>query len=98
MEAFSRLFDGVKDPRRSDATRHGLHEMPMIALLAMPCGGEGCTDMERFGCAKGSFLRGFVTLKRGAPIHGAFSNPCNALVPRGLQRVLLRPVRNWAKR
>ena len=39
-------------------TRHDLHEMLMIALLSMLCGGEGCTDMERFGRAKESFLRG----------------------------------------
>lgn len=98
MEEFSRLFDGVEDPRRSNATRHDLHEMPMIALLSMLCGGEGCTDMERFGRAKESFLRGFMMLKHGVPIHDAFSNLFNALEPQGLQRVLLRLVRDWAKR
>ena len=51
MEEFSGLFEGVEDPRRSNAPRHDLHEMLMIALLSMLCGGEGCTDMERFGRA-----------------------------------------------
>ena len=98
MEGFSRLFDGVEDPRRSNATRHDLYEMLMIALLSMLCGGEGCTDMERFGRAKESFLRGFMTLKHGVPSHDAFSNLFNALELQGLQRVLLRLVRDWAKR
>ena len=98
MEEFSRLFEGVEDPRHSIATRHDLHEMLMIALLSVLCGGEGCTDMERFGRAKESFLRGFMTLKHGVPSHDAFSNLFNALEPRGLQRVLLRFVRDWAER
>jgi hypothetical protein len=35
MEEFSHLFEGVSDPRRSNATRHDLHEMLMIALLSV---------------------------------------------------------------
>ena len=31
MEEFSSVFEGVADPRRSNATRHSLHEMVMIA-------------------------------------------------------------------
>ena len=65
MEKFSGLFEAVEDPRRSNATRHDLHETPMSALLSMLCGGEGCADMERFGRAGASFLRGFMTPKRG---------------------------------
>ena len=83
MEEFSGLFEGVEDLRRSNATRHDLHEMLMIALLSMLCGGEGCTDMERFGRAKESFLRDFMTLQHGVPSHDAFSNLFNALEPKG---------------
>ena len=53
MREFSTVFEGVGNPRRSNATRHSLHEMLMIALLSTLCGGEGCADMERFGRAKG---------------------------------------------
>ncbi len=35
---FSHIFEGVEDPRRSNATRHDLHEMLMIALLCVLCG------------------------------------------------------------
>ena len=29
MKEFSKLFEGVNDPRRSNATRHDLHETPI---------------------------------------------------------------------
>ncbi len=74
MQEFSGLFEGVDDPRRSNATRHWLHEMLMIALLSALCGGEGCADMERFGRAKEPFLLRFLMLKHGIPSHDAFSD------------------------
>ena len=47
MENFSACFTSVDDPRRANA-RHDLHEMLLIALCAMLCGGEDCTDMALF--------------------------------------------------
>lgn len=96
MGEFSALFEGVADPRRSNATRHSLHEMLMIALLSTLCGGEGCSDMALFGRAKEGFLRRFMTLKHGIPSHDAFSDLFNALDPGSLQRVLLRLLEDWA--
>ncbi len=96
MQEFSALFEGVDDPRRSNATRHSPHEMLTIALLSVLCGGEGCADMERFGRAKKGFLRRFLMLKHGIPSHDAFSDPFNALDPGGLQNVLLRLPEDWA--
>ncbi len=96
MQEFSSLFEGVEDPRSSNATRHSLHEMLLIALLSVLCGGEGCADMERFGRAKEPFLRRFMALKHGIPSHDAFSDLFNALDPGGLQKVLLRLLEDWA--
>ena len=90
MQEFLYLFEGVEDPRSSNATRHSLHEMLMIALVLTLCGGEGCADMERFGRAKEPFLRRFMALKHGIPSHDAFSDQFNALDPDGLQKVLPR--------
>ncbi len=90
------MFEGVDDPRRSNAPRHSLHQMLMIALLSVLCGGEGCADMERFERAKESFLRRFLVLKHGIPGHDAFSDLFNALDPGGLQKVLLRLLEDWA--
>ena len=81
MEEFSHIFEGVEEPRRSNATRHDLHEMLMIGLLATVCGGEGCSDMALFGREKEAFLRGFMNLEHGIPSHDAFSDLFNGLDP-----------------
>ena len=79
------LFEGVTDPRRSNATRHSLHEMLMIALLSVLCGGEGCADMERYGRAKELFLRRFMVLKHGIP-----SQPFRTCSTRSIQAACRR--------
>ena len=96
MEEFGHLFEGVADPRRSNAPLHDLDEMLMIGLLSALCGGESCADMERFGRAKEGFLRGFMRLAHGIPSHDAFTDLFNALDPGGLQRAMLRLAEGWA--
>lgn len=96
MEEFGHVFEGVADPRRSNATLHDLDEMLMIGLLSALCGGEGCADMERFGRAKEGFLRSFMRLEHGIPSHDAFTGLFNALDPGGLQRAMLRLAEGWA--
>ena len=94
----SLLFHEVEDPRRSNATRHDLQEMLLIALLSALSGGEGCVDMERFGRAKEGFLRQFLRLEYGIPSHDAFSSLFRALDPAGLHGVLQRIAKDWAER
>lgn len=98
MQDFTRIFDGVEDPRSSNATLHDLHEMLMIALLCMICGGQSCTDMELFGRSKEDFLRRFMTLRHGIPSHDAFSALFRVLDPGCLQRALVRLAADWAGR
>ena len=98
MQDFARIFDGVEDPRTSNATRHDLHEMLMIALLCVICGGQTCTDMELFGRSKEQFLRRFMTLEHGIPSHDAFSALFRILDPDCLGRALLRLAADWAER
>ena len=98
MQDFTRIFDGVEDPRSSNATRHDLHEMLVIALLCMICGGQSCTDMELFGRSKEEFLRRFMTLGHGIPSHDAFSALFRVLDPGCLQRALVRLAADWAGR
>ena len=52
MEEFVHIFEGVADPRRSNATLHDPDGMPMIGLLSALCGGESCADMEHFRLRK----------------------------------------------
>ena len=96
MEEFHHIFEGVEDPRKSNATRHDLHEMLMIGLLSTMCGGEGCSDMALFGRMKRDFLESFMKLEHGIPSHDAFSDLFNALDPLKLQTVLMRLVEGFA--
>ena len=98
MQNFSHVFEGITDPRHSNATRHDLHEMLMIALLTVLSGGETCTDMAQFGRERKAFLRRFMTLKHGIPSHDAFSDLFNCLNPRELGRTLTRLSVDWSDR
>ncbi len=96
MEEFSHIFEGVDDPRRSNATRHDLHEMLMIGLLCTLSGGEGCCDMSLFAKTKEPFLRTFMSLKHGIPSHDAFSDLFNALDPKSLHKALFGFVEDFS--
>ena len=95
MEDFAPIFDGVEDPRTSNATRHNLHEMLMIALPCVTCGGQTCIDMEPFGRSKEQFLHRFMTLEHGIPSHDAFSALFGVLDPDCLGRAPLRLAADW---
>ncbi len=98
MENFAPILDGVEDPRTSNATRHDLHEMLMIALPCVICGGQTCTDMGPFGRSKEQSLRRFMTLEHGIPGHGAVSALSRVLDPGCLGRAPLRLATDWAER
>src|SRR4051812_13328452 len=80
MEEFVACFAEVVDPRQENA-RHDLHELLMIALCTMLCGGEDCSDMVVFGRAKEPFLRQFLRLRHGIPSHDTFSRVFRLLDP-----------------
>ena len=95
MQNISHLFEGVEDPRISNATRHDLNDMLIIGLMTIICGGEGCIDMAVFGREKEDFLRQFLKLDHGIPSHDAFSDLFRIIDPKGLQTALLRLVGGW---
>ena len=68
------VFQDVENPRRSNATRHDLGEMPAIALPSMPGGGSACVDMSGYAHVAEPFPRRFMKLGHGAPSHDAFSD------------------------
>ena len=72
MEEFSGYFSEVSDPRASNA-RHDLLEVIFVALAAVLCGAEDCTDMALFARSKLECLRRVVKLEHGAPSHDTFS-------------------------
>ncbi len=98
MQNLAALFEGTRDPRTSNATRHDLNEMLMIARLCIMCGGLTCTDMALFGPSKEAFLRRFLTLEHGIPSHDALSRLFRSLDPDGRQRALVRLTRRGSTR
>ena len=80
MEAFVACFAEIADPREDNA-RHNLHEILLIALCTMLCGGQDCSDMALFGEAKEPFLRQFLRLRHGIPSHDTFSRVFRLLDP-----------------
>ena len=62
LEQFGACWEGLEDPRDGNAALHDFHELLMIALCCVLCGGQGAVDMALFGEAKEPFLRSFLTL------------------------------------
>jgi DDE_Tnp_1-associated len=81
LEEFGACWDGLEDPRTGNAALHALHDLLMIALCTVLCGGQNATDMAEFAKAKEPFLRGFLGLKNGLPSHDTFSRLFRLLDP-----------------
>ena len=97
MQGMQHAFDGVEVPRRSNATRHDLHELLVIALLSTILGAKQCTDMTLFGRIKEPFFRQFTKIEHGIPSLDAFSDLFNIIDPAGLDAAHLCPAGNWAQ-
>jgi len=81
LEQFSACWEGLEDPRSGNAGLHDFHELLVIALCAVLCGGQGAVDMALFAKAKEPFLRGFLALENGLPSHDTFSRLFRNLDP-----------------
>jgi predicted transposase YbfD/YdcC len=81
LEQFGACWEGLEDPRSGNAALHDFHELLMIALCCVLCGGQGAVDMALFAEAKEPFLRSFLTLCNGLPSHDTFSRLFRNLDP-----------------
>lgn len=80
MEVVSTHFADVPDPRAANA-RHDFLEVIFVALAAVLCGAEDCTDMALFSRAKLELLRRVVKLEHGPPSHDTFSRVFRLIAP-----------------
>jgi hypothetical protein len=98
VEQFAGCWEGLEDPRSGNAGLHDFHELLMIALCTVLCGGQGAVDMAEFAKAKEPFLRGFLRLANGAPSHDTFSRLFRQLDPAqfrtAFQRFMARSLSN----
>jgi len=81
LEQFGSCWEGLEDPRSGNAALHDFHELLMIALCCVLCGGQGAVDMAVFAEAKEPFLRSFLILANGLPSHDTFSRLFRNLDP-----------------
>jgi len=89
MGKFEKFFRKLSDPRAAN-TRHDLLEVLFIALAAILCGAEGCSDMAEFGLAKEGLLRQILRLEHGIPSHDTFSRVFRLLDPQQFERIFRR--------
>src|ERR1700752_348698 len=96
MEGFRKAFGRLPDPRAENA-RHDLLEVLFIALAAMLCGAESCSDMADFGQSKEDLLRLFLRLEHGIPSHDTFSRVFRLLEPEAFEAAFRRFIAAFAK-
>lgn len=95
MGKFGDCFSDLADPRAANAL-HDLTEVLFIALAAVLCGAEGCTDMADFGRAKEGLLRQVLRLAHGVPSHDTFSRVFRMLDPQGFEAAFRRFMAGFA--
>jgi len=89
MDQFSVHFGAIPDPRAANA-RHDLVEVMFVALAAVLCGAEDCTEMALFARSKLDLLRQVVKLEHGAPSHDTFSRVFRLLAPEPFEAAFAR--------
>ena len=89
MDEFSAYFGELSDPRAGNR-RHNLLDVIFVALAAVLCGAEDCTDMAEFARAKLDLLRQVVDLANGPPSHDTFSRVFRLLAPEPFEAAFAR--------
>lgn len=95
MERLASFFGEIEDPRAANA-RHDLLELMFIALAAVLCGAEDCTDMALFARAKLDLLRQVLKLEHGPPSHDTFSRVFRRLKPEPFEAAFAKFTRAFA--
>jgi len=96
MDKFKKVFRRLPDPRAENA-RHKLLEVLFIALAAVLCGAESCSEMAEFGRAKEQLLRLILDLEHGIPSHDTFSRVFRLLKPQAFELAFRRFMAAFAK-
>jgi DDE family transposase len=93
LDQFAACWKDLDDLRSGNAGLHDFHELLMIALCTVLCGGQGAVDMAEFAKAKEPFLLGFLKLANGvprSPSHDTFSRLFRQLDPEQFRAIFQR--------
>ena len=84
-------FEDLADPR-GPRVWHRFEDLLAIAMLAIICGAESWTEVELFGQSKSKWLKTFLSLPHGIPIHDTFGRLFARLDPDQFEQCF----QNWA--
>jgi predicted transposase YbfD/YdcC len=85
---FLRFFGDLPDPRTGNVI-HKLHDLLVIAILAVVCGADSWAQVELFGRSKRKWLGTFLELPGGIPSHDTFGRVFSLLDPDAFERCFL---------
>ena len=82
-------FGQLQDPRLNRKKRHSLLDIIGVTVCAVIAGAEGWMDIERFGKAKLTWLRTFLSLPNGIPSHDTLGRVFALLNPEAFQQCFI---------
>jgi predicted transposase YbfD/YdcC len=85
---FLRFFMDLTDPRDRNAL-HKLHDMIVIAVMAIVCGADSWVQVQFWGECKQKWLSTFLDLPNGIPSHDTFGRVFSLLDPDEFERRFL---------
>ncbi len=85
---FLRFFSDMPDPRAVNKI-HKLHDMLVIAMMAVICGADGWQQVAVFGRSKKKWLSTFLELPGGIPSHDTFGRLFSLLDPDAFERCFM---------
>lgn len=97
MERFEAWFGDLPDPRAANV-RYDLVEVVFIALSAVLCGAEDCTDMADFAHARQDWLGTILDLPHGVPSHDTFSRVFRLMEPAPFEAAFARFAAGFTKK
>ena len=89
MKRFIRIFKEIDDARIQSMTEYPLHEILLVAFLAVLANASGWNEIERFGISNQKWLRKFLELKNGILSHDTIRRVFSLIDPEQLQKATL---------
>jgi predicted transposase YbfD/YdcC len=90
---FVQYFADLPDPRVSRTRDHELLTMLLIAIMAIICGANYCTEIALFGRSKQTWFEQWLPLPHGIPSHDTFSRVLARLDPVQFEQCFLAWIR-----